>query len=112
MAIVDPTATFTTLLIVLNLFESTPTMVEVLLTLLNDDCKLIVLSFPAICAVSLNLNVLIPAVVVPNPTTFDLNVAVLIPVFSKSIDNTPELKFEVNVPIKFDEKLLVPLLSA
>ena len=102
---VDPTATLTILFIVLNLFESTPTRVEVLLTLLNEDCKLTVLSFPADWAVSLNLNVPIPAVVVPKPTTLDLNVAVLIPVFSKSIDKTPELKLDVNVPMKLFEKL-------
>ena len=86
MAIVEPYATFTILFIVLNLFESTPTIVEVLETLLKLDCKLTDLSFPAISAESLNLNVPIPTAVVPNPTVLDLKVAVLIPVFSKSID--------------------------
>ena len=40
MAIVEY-VTFTILFIVLNLFESTPTIVEVLETLLKLDCKLI-----------------------------------------------------------------------
>ena len=80
-------------------------------TLLKLDCKLTVLSFPSICDASLNLNVPIPTEVKPNPTVFDLMVAVLIPVFSKSIDNIPELKLDVNVPIKFDEKLAISPLS-
>ena len=111
MAIVEPYATLTILFMVLNLFESTPTIVEVLETLLKLDCKFTDLSFPAISAGSLNLNVPIPTLVVPNPTVFDLKVAVFIPVFSKSIDNTPPVKLEVNVPIKFDEKLLIVPLS-
>ena len=95
----------------LNLFESTPTIVEVLVTLLKSDCRLILLSFPAISAAFLNLNVPIPTEVVPNPTVLDLRVAVFIPVFSKLIDKTPPVRFEVNVPIKFDEKLLIVPLS-
>ena len=111
IAIVAPYATFTILLMVLNLFESTPTIVEVLVTLLKSDCRLILLSFPAISAAFLNLNVPIPTEVVPNPTVLDLRVAVFIPVFSKLIDKTPPVRFEVNVPIKFDEKLLIVPLS-
>ena len=111
IAIVAPYATFTILLMVLNLFESTPTIVEVLETLLKFDCKFTDLSFPAISAGSLNLNVPMPTEVNPKPIVLDLRVAVLIPVFSKSIDNTPPVRFEVNVPIKFDEKLLIVPLS-
>ena len=95
----------------LNLFESTPTIVDVPDTLLKLDCKFKVLSVPAIWAGSLNLNVPIPTEVVPNPTVLDLNVAVLIPVFWKSIDKTPPLRFDVNVPIKLLEKFSISPLS-
>ena len=83
----------------------------VLETLLKLDCKFTLLSFPAISPLFLNLNVPIPTDVSPNPTVLDLNVAVFIPVFWKSIDNTPPLKLEVNVPIKLDDKLSIPSLS-
>ena len=106
---VVPIPTFTILLIALNLFESMPITFVVAEDCIDviPVCKIIEVSLPSGCALSLNLYVPIP--MVPNPTTFALTWISVTPAptddeLSKSIVRILLCILDLNDPIKFDEK--------
>ena len=103
----------TTLFTALKLFLSNEIKLAVFVRVVIPDLKLIVLSAPSGCALSLNLKTSFPPVVL-NPITFALILTVdAIPTeLSKSRDKILLWILDLNVPIKLDEKLFCDDVSA
>ena len=106
-----PFSTFATDFIVVTSEGSTVNIVSVELMLALFDCNRAELTDESGWSVDLNICDPFPTEMLPNPTIFVLTVTLLVSVLVKSILITPDLIFELNVPINLSEMLSLSSLS-